>query len=168
MSERLTEANQTVKKYSYWAAGVGLIPLPVLDVAAITGVQIKMLKDLSKAYDRKFSDDRARVAIATLVGSVTPVALRTGTLSSFLKAVPGIGQIAGAILVPTLAAAATLALGQVFIQHLETGGTLLDFDPEKLKAYYKAEFEKAQAAGTELHPASAPAAAPVPTPTVAN
>jgi hypothetical protein len=30
------------------------------------------------------------------------------------------------------------------VQHFEAGGTLLDFDPEKMKSYFEAEFHKAR------------------------
>ena len=33
-------------------------------------------------------------------------------------------------------AASTWAVGQVFTQHFETGGTFLTFDPERMKAHY--------------------------------
>ncbi len=64
---------------------------------------------------------------------------------SALKTVPVIGQIAGTILLPALALASTVAVGRVFLQHFEAGGTLLDFDPEKMKSYFEAEFNKARA-----------------------
>jgi hypothetical protein len=47
-------------------------------------------------------------------------------------------------LVPTLASAATIAIGRVFTQHFETGGTLLDIDADKLRTHFKAEFEAAK------------------------
>jgi hypothetical protein len=47
-------------------------------------------------------------------------------------------------LLPALALASTVAVGRVFLQHFEAGGTLLDFDPEKMKSYFEAEFNKAR------------------------
>ena len=58
-----------------------------------------------------------------------------------MKSIPFVGTIAGALLVPSLASAATIALGRVFTQHFETGGTLLDLNAEKLRAHFKSEFE---------------------------
>ena len=45
---------------------------------------------------------------------------------------------------PGLSAASTLALGRVFNTHFKTGGTLLDFDPDKMRAFYEAELAKAK------------------------
>jgi uncharacterized protein (DUF697 family) len=144
MSERIEKANALIRRYSYWSAGFGLIPLPVVDLAAITGTQIKMVHALSALYEREFSEDRVRAAIGALVGAAVPIAVGAGTVSA-LKFVPMLGQIAGTLALPALAMASTVAVGRVFVQHFEAGGTLLDFDPEKMKSYFEAEFNKAKA-----------------------
>lgn len=143
MSERLEKANALVRRYSYWSAGFGLIPIPVVDLAAITGTQVKMVHGLSQIYGREFSEDAVRAAIGALVGAAVPVAVGAGAVSA-LKTVPMLGQIAGTLALPALALAATVAVGRVFVQHFEAGGTLLDFDPEKMRAYFEAEFKKAK------------------------
>jgi hypothetical protein len=35
-------------------------------------------------------------------------------------------------------------MGRVFSQHFEAGGTLLDFDADKLRSHFKTEFEAAK------------------------
>ena len=44
---------------------------------------------------------------------------------------------------PAFNAAATYALGRVFIQHFECGGTILDLDPDKVREHFRREFEAA-------------------------
>lgn len=144
MSERIQKAHDIIRRYSYWSAGFGLIPVPVVDLAVITGTQIKMVRALSGVYGREFSEDVVRASIGALVGAAVPVAVGAGTVSA-LKSVPVIGQIAGTLALPVLAMASTVAVGRVFLQHFEAGGTLLDFDPAKMKAYFEAEFERAKA-----------------------
>jgi uncharacterized protein (DUF697 family) len=163
MSEQFDKANATIKRFSLWSAGFGLIPLPLVDIAMITGTQVKLVHDLAKIYGREFSEERVRTAIGALVGAVLPVAVGTGAISA-LKAIPIIGQITGVLLVPALAAASTIAVGRVFVQHFETGGTLLDFDPEAMKAHYQAEFEAAKGKAPATPPAATtpPAAATAP------
>lgn len=41
-----------------------------------------------------------------------------------------------------ISGAITYAIGQVFIQHFESGGTFLDFDPKKVKEYFMEQFEE--------------------------
>jgi hypothetical protein len=38
--------------------------------------------------------------------------------------------------------ASAWALGKVFIRHFESGGTLLNFDPEGAKEHFKEQFEE--------------------------
>ena len=53
----------------------------------------------------------------------------------------------GQVVMPGFAAAVTWAMGRIFIQHFETGGTLLDFDADKMREHFQAEFEAEQSKG---------------------
>jgi hypothetical protein len=46
------------------------------------------------------------------------------------------------VTVSVFAGASTYALGEVFKKHFSSGGTILDFDPGRLKKMYKEKFEK--------------------------
>lgn len=140
MSEKEEKAIKTVKKYMWWSMGAGLIPIPFLDLATVSGVQVKMLSDLSKVYDIPFEKNRGKVVAGSLIGSIVPGAL--GAAGSLLKAVPVVGQLAGAPAMVLFCGASTWALGKVFIQHFESGGTFLNFDPAAVQEYYRAQFEE--------------------------
>jgi ELWxxDGT repeat protein len=56
-----------------------------------------------------------------------------------------VGTYVGFVALPSTYAAVTYAIGRVFVTHFEAGGTFLDFDPNKTREYFKAEFEKAKA-----------------------
>jgi hypothetical protein len=68
-----------------------------------------------------------------------------------VKFIPGVGSIIGGVTMAVLSGATTYALGEVFRKHFETGGTFLDFDPERLRKYYNDKFEKGKAVAEELH-----------------
>ena len=55
-------------------------------------------------------------------------------------------------MVVTQRSVSTWALGKVFIQHFESGGTFLDFDPEEVKEYFKAQFEEGREVAATLEP----------------
>jgi hypothetical protein len=38
----------------------------------------------------------------------------------------------------------------VFIQHFESGGTFLDFNPDEVKEYFKAQFEEGRKLATPI------------------
>jgi uncharacterized protein (DUF697 family) len=144
MSDKDQLAQEIVKKYATYAAGAGLIPIPTLDMATIAGVELKMLHELSKVYGVEFKNDRVRPIVAALIGGYASTNLGTGAGGSLLKAVPIFGQVLGTLAVPAFAAGLTWAIGRVFIQHFASGGTFLDFDPAKVRDFYKTQ--KASAA----------------------
>ena len=137
------EAERLVNSYMGWSAGAGLVPVPGLDLAAIAGVQIKMLDDLSKLYEVPFSKNAAKSIIGALLGSggATLVAVPAASL---LKIIPIVGHIAALFTEPAAAAASTYALGKVFIQHFESGGTFLDFNPSAVRRYYDEQYAAAK------------------------
>lgn len=146
MSERHAQARELVKTYSTWAAGAGLIPIPAIDVVAIGGLQLKLISDLAEHYDLPFKKDRGKAILSALVGGTVSARLAYGAGGSLLKAIPLVGQFGGMLAMPAFAAASTYAIGQVFIQHFESGGTFLDFDPAAVRDHYQREFDNAKSA----------------------
>jgi uncharacterized protein (DUF697 family) len=157
MTDKEAQAHELVRHYVWWSAGAGLIPLPVVDLAAVTGVQLKMLGRLAEHYHMPFSEHRGKSIIGALLGSVVPANLARGALGSFIKAVPLVGSLAGLLTMPALSGAATYAIGKVFIQHFEAGGTLLDFDPDKMKSYFAAKYKEGQNISYSKPPTPGPA-----------
>jgi uncharacterized protein (DUF697 family) len=147
VTEREAQARETVKKYTYWSMGAGLIPIPVVDLAAVAGIQLKMIAALAKQYSLPFSHDTGKALLGSVVGGAGAAAAGP-TAVSMAKGLPLIGQAAGAAAMPAVAGASTYAVGKVFIQHFESGGTFLDFDPAKVREHYAREFD-ARRAGTE-------------------
>ncbi|MBF0230130.1 MAG: DUF697 domain-containing protein [Desulfamplus sp.] len=144
MNERLEQSRKIVKDYMWWSMGAGLIPLFVVDIAAVTGVQLKMLSKLSKHYNIPFSNDRAKAIILSLLSTLSASTLAKGLLVSSIKTIPILGSLTTPFIMPTVSAAVTYSIGAVFIQHFESGGTLLDFDPEKTKEFFKLNFEESK------------------------
>ena len=46
MSDKDVLATEIVKRYSLYAGGAGLIPVPLVDFAAITAIELKMLAEI--------------------------------------------------------------------------------------------------------------------------
>jgi uncharacterized protein (DUF697 family) len=137
-ASRRARATKLVERFSLWSGAAGLIPVPFVDLAAVGGVQIQMLRRISQLYGVPFSKNRGRAIIAGLAGTMIPVTTGIG-MSSFIKSVPFIGTAVGAIATPALSVGATYAIGMVFIQHFATGGTLLDFSPPDYHEFIKAQ-----------------------------
>jgi uncharacterized protein (DUF697 family) len=143
--ERDAQASQLVDRFSIWSGAAGLIPVPLLDMAAVAGVQLQMLRRLSEIYGVPFTENRGKSIIASLAGAIIPASTATTTamgVGSMLKAFPGVGTVVGALSMPVFSAGVTYVIGKVFIQHFASGGTLLDFNPPDYREFIKAQQEK--------------------------
>ncbi len=138
---KIRRANEIVKNYMLGTLGVGILPIPVLDLVALTAIQLKMVHSLARLYDQAFSRHLGKSLIVSLVGGCVPVSFSLN-LSAFKNFIPFYGPAARMIFMSIFAGASTLAVGRVFIQHFESGGTLLTFDPEKEKDNYAAQLQK--------------------------
>jgi uncharacterized protein (DUF697 family) len=142
--ERNAKVKKLIKRYAAVAGGLGFIPVPLIDAASISSAQYAMIRDISEIYGFETTKDHVRIIVGSMLGGSLPTVLAAAGGGSLIKSIPFVGTIAGVLLVPTLAGAMTIALGRVFSQHFETGGTLLDMDADKLRMHFKAEFETAK------------------------
>ena len=138
--ERRAYARKLVERFSMWAGAAGLLPIPVVDLAAVAGLQIQMLRRLSQVYDVPFSRHRGKALLAGFAGTMIPASTGIG-MASLIKSVPIAGSAIGAMTTPALAVAATYVIGLAFIEHFASGGTLLDFDPPDYQEFIKSGME---------------------------
>lgn len=145
----LEKASASVKSYVKGSMALALLPFPFVDMVLLTGVQLKMLKSLSDIYGVKFSKELGKSTLGSLAGGVLPSTIGMGIASS-LKFLPIVGTVVGIASTSVLAGATTYAVGKVFIQHFESGGTFLNFDPEKVRDYFSKEFEHGKQVAASL------------------
>ena len=138
---RETVASKLVDRFAIWSGVAGLVPLPIVDVVAVGGLQLQMLRRLSQIYGIEFSENRGKALIAALAGTMIPATSGIGAASA-LKFVPVVGLLASVFVMPVLSAGATYAIGKAFVQHFETGGTLLDFNPPDYREFIKSQKAK--------------------------
>jgi len=150
-------ALQLVDRLSLWSGAAGLIPLPLVDVAAVGGVQFYMLRRLSEIYGVPFSDNRGKSILASVAGAVIPASAST----SVIKSLPGIGTVIGALTMPVVSAGATWVIGKLFIQHFASGGTLLDFNPSDYREFIKEQKAKFAARSGAVPPTTESPTRPV-------
>ena len=143
--EKAELANEIVKNHMLYSFGAGFVPIPLLDIAAVSAVQLAMLRQLSKLYGMDFKESMGKSWISAITGSTLA---RMG--ASLVKSVPGIGSILGGVTMSALSGASTYAVGQVFIRHFQTGGDFFNFDLSKGKEVYKEEFEKGKEIAKDL------------------
>jgi uncharacterized protein (DUF697 family) len=143
-------ANKTIRTHVLSAMGVGLVPIPLVDLLGITGIQINLIRKLANIYEVPYTRDKIKNVLTPLVGGAFPVVSAT-TMISLFKAIPIIGQTTGALAVSITAGAVTYAVGKVFLQHFASGGTFLTFDPEKVRNYYEAMVKEGRKTAADLN-----------------
>ena len=144
-SNRGDSAHSIIKNHMIWSMGAGFIPVPIADLFAVSAIQLDMIRQMCKLYEVDFKHTEGKAVITALTGSGLA---RLGARA--VKFIPGVGSILGGITMSVLSGASTFALGEVFKKHFETGGTFLDFDPERLKKYYHEKFEKGKEMAEEF------------------
>lgn len=136
--KRLKKANAIVRDHSFISNGIGLIPMPVVDLVGISASQFAMITRLAKLYDTPIKKSLLKSILSIVVYELSAIGTYKIAVSLF-KSVPFIGSLAGPVATSVHATATTLVMGKMFIQHFESGGTLLDFDPKSVKTYFEQE-----------------------------
>lgn len=131
------KAAEIVKNHVGFSLGAALLPLPGIDLLAVSGVQLNMLRQLAILYDVSFFDTLGKNVISAVAGGS---AARLG--ASLVKAIPGVGTIIGELSMPILSGASTWALGRTVANHLQHGGNLEDLDLIKARKTYKTQIEE--------------------------
>ncbi len=138
-----------ITHHVYWAVGAGLIPVPLADIAAVTAVQLDMLKQVCTFYNIDYSEEKGKAWVGALVSSgLSSVLARMG--SSALKVVPVVGSLVGAASMAIISGASTYALGNAFANHFEKGGSLSDISKNRIEELYKDKLEEGKTLAKKL------------------
>jgi len=138
-------ADKVINNHVLVSMGAGAIPIPLVDVAAVTAIQLDMIRELSYIYDTDFSESIGKNLITAVAGGTIA---KVG--ASLMKTIPVVGTILGGVGMVVLSGASTYAMGQVIISHLRTGGMFSNFDFDWAKKMYKDEFEKGKKYASDL------------------
>jgi len=143
-------ADRIVRHHVYASMGVSLLPFPLLDFAALTGIQLNMLRNIAKLHGVPFSKGKIRNTLLSLFGGAFPTIHASPLAASVTKLFPVAGQTAGVTAMPILAGATTYAIGRLVAHHMAWGGTFETLDPEKVKSDYAEMFEEGKAVAANM------------------
>jgi uncharacterized protein (DUF697 family) len=143
--EKKVRADAMIKNHMVWSMSAGFIPVPFADMLAVTAIQLDMVRSLARIYEVEFKESQGKALITSLAGSGV-----ARLSANAIKFFPGVGTLLGGLTMSALSGASTYAVGEVFKKHFQTGGTFLDFDPERLRKLYKEKFEKGKKMAREM------------------
>src|SRR5262249_61604178 len=86
---RRSRAHAIVERHSTYSAVGGIIPLPIINVASVTAVILRMVKALSELYGVPFERDRAGAAGGAVMGGAAAGGLASAAPSTPPHVIPG-------------------------------------------------------------------------------
>ncbi len=131
-TQRRSLAKAIVERHAAYAAIGGIIPVPIVNVAGVTVVIVRMVKVLSGLYGVPFERDRARAVVIGLMGGTVPTGFAAVTTSTLVTLVP-VSNLIGLAVSSVTAIACTRSIGRIFVEHFEGGATLHDLPAAEKK-----------------------------------
>jgi uncharacterized protein (DUF697 family) len=117
-TRRRALARRIVDRHKNYAAMGGLVPLPAANIASVTAVNLRMVKQLSELYGVPFQRDRTRSLIIALIAGAVPTGAGLAASSTLMWIIPG-GLVWGLGAAALTAGALTRGIGLVFLDSFE-------------------------------------------------
>ena len=128
--------------YSSLAAASALVPIPFVDLFAITGIQSRMIYKLAQLYGQPMTGQRFVEIASTLgLGLIARQASR-----EMLKFIPFVGTVGGSVASSAMAGASTYALGKAFCYYYRVVHQGHIPKPQDLRKYYREQLALAEQA----------------------
>jgi CRP-like cAMP-binding protein len=117
-ARRRMRALAIVERHANYSAAGGFIPLPIANEAAIMAVIVRMVRALSRLYDKPVEQDRAYSIVVGLMGGVMPARLATVAASTAVYLVPGYNLV-GLAVTSVTASAYARRIGRKLVERFE-------------------------------------------------
>jgi len=150
-----------ILSYSTMAATAGAVPIPLIDVLLISGIQTRMIYHLAELYGQPMTGRR----FAELASSMGLGILMRQAGRGLIKILPFLGPVMGSVASGALAGASTYALGKAFCYYYQAVHEGHVPSADDLRRYYREELATAEQAwqritGAGKKPANQPAGEP--------
>jgi small GTP-binding protein len=133
-------AVKVVDSYAICAAAIGVVPIPLADIAALAPLQVAMFLHVAKTFGHFYTKKQALAIIASLMGSIGARSIAQATVSIF-KSIPGIGTVLGAVAGGGMAHATFKAFGALVIYYFSNNQ---EVSPADIRGYYNRQYEEAR------------------------
>lgn len=127
-------AHQHIIGYSLTASGLGA--LPVVDLVAVSAVQVKLLHGLATLYEQVWDKETIAKFFGLMGASVASGLLARMLGRSIVKLIPFWGQTVGAVWGASSSGATTYALGKASVYFLSRRKEGLNVDAKLLRQVY--------------------------------
>lgn len=123
LSAKGRKAQSLIRRYAFIAGGLGAFPLSHLaGQAVVAGMLLKLLNDLCRLYDVRFSDQQNKILIASILGGAHYHWIGGYLLKLVKGCRPLLRSPAATLLLhPAVAGVLVYYIGRLFLVHLESG-----------------------------------------------
>jgi len=135
-ANRFEQGEQIINKWSKVSLVTIVLPNTVLEYAVISGIQLKMLRDMSHLYGVPFKADALKVILGSILGGGVAYFL-SDFYSGLVKSIPFVGKPIALLSEPAIAYVTTYAVGFVFLEHFERNGSFENIKLDQMKVSIK-------------------------------
>ena len=107
-----------INRYALMAAAAGLLPT-FLDMAALTGLQIKMIDDLAEQFGKNYTEEEGKNTLTALTGGLLAPMVAAPSIAGAAMVVPLVGPLVSLVSSPVTAAIATRMIGRLALERFE-------------------------------------------------
>lgn len=135
-------ADDIIKTYVIFSMTAGMVPSPLVDVVAVSALEIKMINDLAENFDFPIPSRLVVIKmLISLVGSAGTIYLAT-KMHTIVKSAPLIGHALYIGMLSISCGAAVYAVGKIFQKHFESGGKFLGGNDAEVESYFKEKYQE--------------------------
>jgi uncharacterized protein (DUF697 family) len=136
-------AEKVVENFALGSLSSFLVPPLLGEWVLLPAIQLTLIHKLCELYGQKFVVNAAKAKIGIFLSWLLMLST-TDSFGMVLRYIPVIGTSWRRISTALIGSASTYAIGKVFILHFDSGGALLNLNPERLRTYYFEQLEKAR------------------------
>lgn len=137
------KVEKAIRDSVYASMGIGIVPLPLFNVAAVTGSNLNLARKLSDLYGVEFKEGVAKKIIIAMTGASAGV-LASPIVETALIGLPLIGLPLAIGTKPILNGTATYAIGRMFVTHFERGGSFIGANVDAMKEDFSAAYKNSR------------------------
>ena len=140
LAQRKEAADRLIRQYVVGASGAGFIYSPLINALAVAAMEVNMITDMAHIYD--FPVPHKLIVYKVLISlafSIAPVYFSTQAFA-LASGFTLVGYAAQVLLMGSTGGVSVYAVGKVFQEHYESGGTFLSSNNSILRKYFKDRF----------------------------
>jgi len=112
-------ANAIIAATTATCFGIGFVPIPFADAAALVPAQIGMIASITAVYGLSLDRSMMTAIISSLLGTSGATFIGRAIVANLIKLIPGVGTALGGVISGATAAALTTALGRTYVIIME-------------------------------------------------